>query len=109
MSSSRNDFPIVHVKNYPFGTSNLELFEFFGKYGNIHQIRTNSSQPGTCFIIYKNLINAQRAAQELNGVNFNGRYIITSMYQIDKSKINQQEMELRQEQLNELKQKYSIK
>ena len=31
------------------------------------------------------------------------------MYQIDKSKINQQEMELRQEQLNELKQKYSIK
>ena len=42
MSSSRNDFPIVHVKNYPFGTSNLELFEFlanmeiFIKFVQIH-------------------------------------------------------------------------
>ncbi|RCK67738.1 hypothetical protein Cantr_02408 [Candida viswanathii] len=40
---SRYEFPIVLVKNYPFGTSNADLYEFFGKYGNIHQIRTNSS------------------------------------------------------------------
>lgn len=106
---SSYEFPIVLVKNLPYNTSNSSLYEFFGKYGYINQIRINSSQPGTCFIIYHNIKNAQRAAQDLNGVNFNGRYLVISMYQVDKSKINEEEMALRQEQLNLLKQQYSIK
>ncbi|CAI5758430.1 unnamed protein product [Candida verbasci] len=90
-------FPIVQVKNLPFNSSSKSLYEFFGKFGNINQIRINE---GSCFIIYTNFINAEKAAKVLNGVNFNGRYLITSLYQVDKSKLD--DMKLRKEQLESL-------
>ncbi|RLV93836.1 hypothetical protein JA1_002225 [Spathaspora sp. JA1] len=105
------DFPIVQVKNLPYKVSTNSMYEFFGQFGNINQIRISdhdSSTQGSCFIIYSNLNNAIRAANELNGVNFQGRYLVTGLYPIDKSLIKDEEMILRQEQLNQLKQQYNI-
>ena len=115
---SRNEFPIVSVRNLPYNTSTESLYEFFGKYGNINQIRipdpransssSSSAQQGTFFIIYNNTTNAIRAAHDSNGVNFNGRYLVTSLYHVDRSKIANEELTLRQEHLNELKKMYEI-
>ncbi|KAG7666206.1 uncharacterized protein J8A68_000251 [[Candida] subhashii] len=109
---------IFSVRNLPYNTSTESLYEFFGKYGNINQIRipdpransssSSSAQQGTCFIIYNNTTNAIRAAHDLNGVNFNGRYLVTSLYHVDRSKIANEELTLRQEHLNELKKMYEI-
>ncbi|EGW31249.1 uncharacterized protein SPAPADRAFT_56134 [Spathaspora passalidarum NRRL Y-27907] len=104
------EFPIVLVKNLPYKVSTSSMYEFFGQFGNINQIRISNeeSTQGSCFIIYSNLANAIRAANELNGVNFQGRYLVTSLYPVDKSLINKEEMILRKEQLSQLKQQYSI-
>ncbi|KAK6455857.1 uncharacterized protein RJT20DRAFT_51185 [Scheffersomyces xylosifermentans] len=113
---SRNlEYPIVLVKNLPYNTSSAALYDLFGKYGSINQLRLpddTSSQSklnlGSCFIIYNNLANAQRAASELNGVNFSGRYLVASLFQVDKSNLTSEDMIVRKEQLTKLKQMYGI-
>ncbi|EDK44072.1 conserved hypothetical protein [Lodderomyces elongisporus NRRL YB-4239] len=103
-------FPIVLVKNLSFTASNKSIYDFFSQYGHIYQVRTSTKEQhqGQVFIIYDNIQSAERAAKEANGVNFQGRYLVTSIYQVDKSKIDQKVMTLKQEQIEELKQLYDI-
>lgn len=114
MSTAKpSDFPIVLLKNFPYNTSSQSLFELLGKFGDIHQLRTAdpkdaSSQQGTCFVVYHNLESAVQAAKELNGVNFHGRYLVASLYSIDKTKLSEEDFILRKEQLEQLKQQYGI-
>lgn len=86
MSLSYN-FPIVSVKNVSFTTSPTQLFSTFSQYGRIYQIRHNPKEKGQYFVIYYDLPLAQSAAKELNGVNLDGRYLVTSIYGVDKSRI----------------------
>lgn len=111
---SKSEFPIVLVKNLPFNTSTDTLYELFGKYGNINQLRVpDSSQDrsilGSCIIIYNNLTNAQRAASELNGINFGGRYLVSSLYAVDPAKLMDEDYTVRKTQLDQLKKQYGIK
>ncbi|CAH6723504.1 hypothetical protein CLIB1444_16S00276 [[Candida] jaroonii] len=70
------DLPIVHIRNLPYDTSSTSLFELFEDY-DVHSIRT---KPGSCFVILKQMKNAQAAVEKLNGINFNGRYIICGIF-----------------------------
>lgn len=108
-----SDFPIVLLKNFPYNTSSEALFELLGKFGDIHQLRIAdpkeaSAQQGTCFAVYHNLGSAVLAAKELNGVNFHGRYLVASLFSIDKTKLAEEDFILRREQLEQLKQQYGI-
>ncbi|KAI3402563.1 CPR5 [Candida oxycetoniae] len=101
---SKNEFPIVCVKNLSFGASNKSIYEYFAQYGSIYQIRTNPLQQGQIFVIYGRVADAQRAAKESNGVNFNGRFLVTTTYQVNRSNLDEGTMVLNEQQLNELRQ-----
>ncbi|CCG23531.1 hypothetical protein CORT_0D06980 [Candida orthopsilosis Co 90-125] len=85
MSLSYN-FPIVSAKNVSFAASPTQIFETFAPFGHIYQIRHNPQEKGQYFVIYHDLQSAQLAAKELNGVNLEGRYLVTSIYGVDKTK-----------------------
>ncbi|GEQ68103.1 hypothetical protein JCM33374_g1770 [Metschnikowia sp. JCM 33374] len=78
-----SDFPIVVVKNLPYDASTASLYELFSNFGKIHQLRiSDGSVPqGTCYVVFLSLDDANKAAKELNGVNFRARYLVAHMYQ----------------------------
>jgi pre-mRNA branch site protein p14 len=105
------DFPILLVKNLPYNPDISSLYSLFGKYGNINQVRipeSRSNNLGTGFIVYNNFQAAKKAANELNGVNFDGRYIVVSLYHVDKSKLVQEDLQARKLELENLKANHGI-
>ncbi|KAG2736025.1 hypothetical protein G9P44_000115 [Scheffersomyces stipitis] len=115
MSVPTDKFPIVQVKNLPYHTSTSTLYELFGQYGTISQLRVpdenfsdSKANLGTCFIVYNNLSSAQLAASRLNGVNLEGRYLVATHYSVDSTKIDAEDMIVRKEELSRLKQVYGI-
>ncbi|CAK7891030.1 hypothetical protein CAAN1_01S03290 [[Candida] anglica] len=112
MSSKPSEFPIVLVKNLPYNTSTDVLFNLFVKYGNIHQLRVPESKsdapPGTCIVVYSNISNALQACKRINGINFEGRYLVSSMYQVDPSKFIKEDFVSRVNDLKKLKSEYEI-
>jgi len=111
-----SEFPIVLVKNLPYNATSEALYGLFGKYGPINQLRVpensgNEASPvnlGSCFIIYNNVSSAKKAAAELNGVNFDGRYLVSTMYHVDRSRLEQEDMVMRREHVEKLKQAYGV-
>lgn len=92
------EFPIVWARNLPYRASVDSLYELFGSYGAIHQIRMPTQAReilGTCMVIYSSLENAKTAARELNGVNFEGRYLVTSIFQVNPSTLAEVKLEAR--------------
>lgn len=105
------DFPIVLVKNLPYNPNTTSLYSLFGKIGTINQIRVpgeKSTNLGTCFVIYTDVQSAKKAVSELNGVNFEGRYIVVSLYQVDKSKLVEEDLEARKVNMEKMKEEYGI-
>lgn len=109
-----SDFPIVIVKNLPYSCSTDTLYQLFGEYGNVHQIRVSDGHSedapkGTCLVIFTNFISAQKAALAVNGLNFQGRYLVVLMYNVNISKIDRQQYTIRADRLEKLKQEHGIK
>lgn len=107
------DYPIVWGKNLPYRTSVESLYELFGQFGNINQIRIpekGSSRDilGTCLVVYNNLDHARAAAAGLNGVNYEGRYLVTSLYNVDPTLLEQETFEARTSALHDLKANHGI-
>ena len=74
-----------------------ELYELFGKYGAIRQIRLGVNNPagastttslndtrGTAYVVFEDLYDAKQACDHLSGFNFQGRYLIVVYYQPSK-------------------------
>lgn len=102
-----SDFPIIQIKNLPYKTSNLELSNLCARFGSLSQIRVPKDEPdGTAIAVFMNVTSAQKAAKELNGVNFQGRYLVAGMYKVDKSRLAAEDFLVRQEQVELLKQHY---
>ncbi|GMF06157.1 unnamed protein product [Ambrosiozyma monospora] len=79
------EFPILQVKNLPYETDSDELYNLFGQQGNVLEIRLGSDETkGQALVIYKNYKDCVDAVEKLKGVNLKGRYIVCSLYQIDK-------------------------
>lgn len=97
-----SEFPIVLVKNIPYDASTSLLYDLFGKFGHIHQLRISDGlvPQGSCYIVYSDLGAAKRAARELNGVNFHSRYLVAHMYAVDS--------EILREELYRLKDQHGI-
>ncbi|KAL0205010.1 hypothetical protein P9112_000317 [Eukaryota sp. TZLM1-RC] len=76
MSSSSTN-RILFVRNLPHSASHEELFELFGTYGPIRQLRlgTVSKTRGTCYVVYEELDDAKAAAGELSGFLFKSFYL----------------------------------
>lgn len=104
-----NDFPIVLVKNLPYDVSTGSLYELLASFGDLYQLRIpdNGQNKGTCFAIYYDINGAARAAKRLNGINYQGRYLISTLYSVDTTTLGD-DLNSRRARLHEVKERYAI-
>ena len=69
--------------NLPFKITAEEMYDIFGKYGAIRQIRVGSAPEtkGTAFVVYEDIYDAKAACEHLSGFNVGGRYLVVLYYQ----------------------------
>jgi pre-mRNA branch site protein p14 len=91
MSTTRPRLPndvnrILFVRNLPFKIKNDELYDIFGKYGPIRQIRLGNatSTRGSAFVVYEDIRDAKAAHDQLSGFSVAGRYLVCVYYKYSK-------------------------
>merc|ERR1719287_68065 len=98
---------ILYVRNLPYKISNDELYDIFGKYGSLRQIRKGNTAEtkGTAFVIYDDLFDAKSAVDHLAVFNVAGRYLVVLYYQAKKF-AHKMDLEKQQAEVEELKRRY---
>ena len=88
----------LYVRNLPFKITAEEMYDIFGKFGAIRQIRLGNAQDtrGTAFVVYEDIYDAKAAVDHLAGFNVCGRYLVVLYYQ-------QTKMQKRQDTAREAK------
>ena len=73
----------LYVRNLPYKITAEEMYELFGKYGPVRQIRIGDAKDtkGTAFVVYEDIFDAQAAVDSLSGFNVLGRYLVVLYYQ----------------------------
>ena len=73
----------LYVRNLPFKITSEEMYDIFGKFGAIRQIRLGNAQDtrGTAFVVYEDIYDAKSAVDHLSGFNVCGRYLVVLYYQ----------------------------
>jgi pre-mRNA branch site protein p14 len=97
---------ILFVRNLPFKVSSQELYDLFGKYGSVRQVRLGNSQTtrGTGFVVYDDIFDAKNACEHLSGFNLGGRYLIV-LYHSQAKHNSKMELRQKEQHLNDLKSK----
>ncbi|XP_058196382.1 splicing factor 3B subunit 6-like protein [Rhododendron vialii] len=100
---------VLYVRNLPFNISSEEMYDIFGKYGAIRQIRIGNGKDtrGTAFVVYEDIYDAKTAVDHLSGFNVANRYLIVLYYQHAKmsKKFDQKKKE---EEIVKLQEKYGV-
>ncbi|KAK4141582.1 putative pre-mRNA branch site protein p14 [Dichotomopilus funicola] len=80
----------------PYNVTPEELFDLFGKYGPIRQVRQGiaSNTKGTAFVVYEDVMDAKQACDKLNGYNFQNRYLVVLYHQPDKMVRTKEDLDL---------------
>lgn len=103
----------IFVKNLPFKISSEELYDIFGKYGAIRQVRVGNrpDTKGKAYVVFEDIYDAKNAVDHLSGFNVGGRYIIV-LYHNNKRQelLKQQKLDTKkkEEELENLKSKYGV-
>merc|ERR1719456_1101467 len=100
---------ILYVRNLPYKISADELYDIFGKYGSIRQIRRGNGPEtrGTSFVVYDDIYDAKNAMDHLSGFNVAGRYLVLLYY--NPAKMNAKtDAGKKREDIESLKQKYGV-
>ncbi|CBY01871.1 hypothetical protein LEMA_P006580.1 [Plenodomus lingam JN3] len=100
----------LFVKNLSFNVTPEELFDLFGKFGPVRQIRQGiaNNTKGTAFVVYEDVMDAKSACDKLNGFNFQNRYLVVLYHQPDKMLKAANDLAERQENLEKLKRQHGI-
>uniref|UniRef100_A0A7S0X1R3 RRM domain-containing protein n=1 Tax=Chlamydomonas leiostraca TaxID=1034604 RepID=A0A7S0X1R3_9CHLO len=100
---------ILFVRNLPFQISADDMYDIFGKYGPIRQVRVGTSKEtrGTAYVVYEDIYDAKAACDHLSGFNVANRYLIVLYYNPQRmgKKVSTKEQE---EQLRNLQTKYGV-
>lgn len=100
---------ILYIKNLPYKITAEEMYDIFGKYGAIRQIRVGNTTEtrGTAFVVYEDIFDAKNACDHLSGFNVCNRYLVVLYYQPNKTykKVDQQK---KGDELEKMKQKYGL-
>mmetsp|Transcript_13937 Transcript_13937/g.40216 ORF Transcript_13937/g.40216 Transcript_13937/m.40216 type:complete len:186 (+) Transcript_13937:81-638(+) len=100
---------ILYVRNLPYKISADELYDIFGKYGSIRQIRRGNGPEtrGTAFVVYDDIYDAKNAMDHLSGFNVAGRYLVLLYYNPQKM---QQKVDARakRDDIDRLKRRYGV-
>mmetsp|Transcript_8059 Transcript_8059/g.18410 ORF Transcript_8059/g.18410 Transcript_8059/m.18410 type:complete len:130 (-) Transcript_8059:208-597(-) len=98
---------ILFVRNLPFKITAEELYDLFGRYGAIRQIRKGNTKDtrGTAFVVYEDIYDAKNACDNLSGFHVLDRYLIVLYYQPNKQ-TKKVLLEKQQEELEKIKAKF---
>ncbi|KAK3864708.1 hypothetical protein Pmani_014539 [Petrolisthes manimaculis] len=100
---------ILYVRNLPYKITGEEMYDIFGKYGAIRQIRVGNTPEtrGTAFVVFEDIFDAKNACDHLSGFNVCGRYLVVLYYQSNKA-FKKMDAEKKQAELDRVKTKYGI-
>ncbi|KAF2455413.1 putative pre-mRNA branch site protein p14, partial [Lineolata rhizophorae] len=100
----------LFVKNLSYNVTPEELFDLFGKFGPIRQIRQGiaNNTKGTAFVVYDEVMDAKSACDKLNGFNFQNRYLVVLYHQPEKMAKSKEDLAQRQANLDRIKQQHNI-
>ena len=100
---------ILYVRNLPYKTeealSTEEIYDIFGKYGAIRQIRVGNRPDtrGTAFVVYEDIYDAKNAVDHLSGFNVCGRYLIVLYFQAARMAKRTESLEAKRAELEALR------
>eukprot|EP00048_Salpingoeca_helianthica_P015749 m.228421 g.228421 ORF g.228421 m.228421 type:complete len:127 (-) comp17475_c0_seq1:281-661(-) len=99
---------ILYVRNLPYKITSEEMYDIFGKYGPIRQIRVGVKQDtrGTAFVVYEDIYDAKNACEHLSGFNVCGRYIVV-LYHQTKIAFSRVDLQKKREELDKAKAKFA--
>lgn len=100
---------VLYVRNLPFNISSEEMYDIFGKYGAIRQIRVGTSKDtrGTAFVVYEDIYDAKTAVDHLSGFNVANRYLIVLYYQ--QAKMSKKfDYKKKEDEITKLQEKYGL-
>jgi len=85
------------------------MYDIFGKYGAIRQIRlgVTSETRGTAFVVYEDIYDAKNAVDHLSGFNVCGRYLIVLYYQASRMH-KKMDVNAKQKEISDLKSRYGV-
>ena len=85
------------------------MYDIFGKYGAIRQIRIGTAQDtrGTAFVVFEDIYDAKNAVDHLSGFNVAGRYLVVLYYQTRKAQARR-DLKQQREDLEALKAQYGV-
>lgn len=94
------------MRNLPFKITNEQLYDLFGKYGAVRQIRLGNGREtrGTAYVVYEDIYDAKNACENLSGFCVSGRYLVILYFQATKM-TKKLEIERKQKELEELRAK----
>merc|ERR1719281_650494 len=100
---------ILYVRNLPYKISADELYDIFGKYGSIRQIRRGNGPEtrGTAFVMYDDIYDAKNAMDHLSGFNVAGRYLVLLYYNPTKMQAKV-DARAKRDDIDRLKKKYGV-
>ncbi|CAH3155387.1 unnamed protein product [Porites evermanni] len=100
---------ILYVRNLPYKITTEEMYDIFGKYGGIRQIRIGNAPEtrGTAFVVYEDIFDAKNACDHLSGFNVCNRYLVVLYYQSTKA-FQKLDKEKKRQELEKMKEKYGI-
>lgn len=100
---------ILFVRNLPYKITSEEIYDIFGKYGPIRQIRLGNASDtrGKAFVVYEDIFDAKQACDHLSGFNVVGRYLVVLYYQASKAFAVVDRTKKRDE-IDRMKEKYDV-
>uniref|UniRef100_A0A8B9Q3X9 Splicing factor 3b subunit 6 n=1 Tax=Apteryx owenii TaxID=8824 RepID=A0A8B9Q3X9_APTOW len=123
---------ILYIRNLPYKITAEEMYDIFGKYGPIRQIRVvvstvclemsrirqaketelmacgNTPETrGTAYVVYEDIFDAKNACDHLSGFNVCNRYLVVLYYNANRA-FQKMDTKKKEEQLKLLKEKYGI-
>jgi len=100
---------MLYIKNLPYKITTEEMYDIFGKFGAIRQIRIGNTPDtrGTAFVIYEDIFDAKNACEHLSGFNVCNRYLVVLYYQATKA-WRRMDTDKQKEKLEEIKDRYGL-
>ncbi|BFZ21477.1 unnamed protein product [Candidula unifasciata] len=100
---------VLYVKNLPYKITAEEMYDIFGKYGAIRQIRVGNTPEtkGTAFVVYEDIFDAKNACDHLSGFNVCNRYLVVLYYQSVRA-FKKTDTDKKKQELDQMKSKYGL-
>ncbi|KAL9657864.1 hypothetical protein ABK040_009452 [Willaertia magna] len=95
---------ILYVRGLPQKITTDEIYDLFGKFGAIRQIRLGNSNKtkGSAYVIYEDIFDARDACENLSGFNVGGRYL-NILYYLPEKQLKKINLDKKREELEKLK------